>query len=311
MEAIAPDPSAIDALDETALLVVEGLTDADDEYLGWCRRAPCVVAATVESDGSSPSQVDLVVRAQEVDGIAARVAANPSASRALVDVLRIAECVADGPGLVVESFAYSLLLAGPEFTAWLGAEQARPAKRFEGGPVHVERIEGRLSVTMARPENRNAFGAGMRDALWEALSILDVDGSIDHVVISGAGPVFCSGGDLTEFGTSVDLARAHQIRTLRSVGAVIARHASKIEVRMRGACVGAGLELSAFAGHVVAEEGTTVRLPEIGMGLIPGAGGTVSLTRRIGRQRTALLALSGEEVPVTDPLVAGLVDEFA
>lgn len=78
---------------------------------------------------------------------------------------------------------------------------------------------------------------------------------------------------------------------------------------MKGACVGAGVEMSAFADRVVAARGTTVRLPEVAMGLIPGAGGTVSLTRRIGRQRTALLALLGDAVEIDSPIVLGLVDE--
>jgi enoyl-CoA hydratase/carnithine racemase len=73
--------------------------------------------------------------------------------------------------------------------------------------------------------------------------------------------------------------------------------------------VGAGIELAAFAGRVTATADTVIRLPEIGMGLIPGAGGTASLPARVGRERTAYLALSGAPLAATDALRWGLVDE--
>jgi len=70
------------------------------------------------------------------------------------------------------------------------------------------------------------------------------------------------------------------------------------------------VELPAFARRVVAAPGTTFRLPEVAMGTIPGAGGTVSLPRRVGRQRTLLLALSGIALPVEHALRWRLVDQM-
>ena len=67
--------------------------------------------------------------------------------------------------------------------------------------------------------------------------------------------------------------------------------------------------MAAFARTVVADPGTRIALPEVGLGLIPGAGGTVSVTRRIGRQRTAALALCGRELDAATALAWGLVDE--
>ena len=83
------------------------------------------------------------------------------------------------------------------------------------------------------------------------------------------------------------------------------------EARVHGPCAGAGIELAAFAGTVVAEAGTTFRLPEVGMGLIPGAGGTVSIPRRIGRWRTLYLALTGQPLDVATALAWGLADRRA
>jgi enoyl-CoA hydratase/carnithine racemase len=82
-----------------------------------------------------------------------------------------------------------------------------------------------------------------------------------------------------------------------------------MEAHLHGACMGAGIELAAFARRVVAAADAAIGLPEVTLGLIPGAGGTISLPRRIGRHRTALLALSGKNVDAATALEWGLVDE--
>jgi hypothetical protein len=116
------------------------------------------------------------------------------------------------------------------------------------------------------------------------------------VVLRGNGPSFCSGGDLAEFGTTPDVVTAMTVRIRQSAGPRIARLGTSVTARLHGACIGAGVELPAFASTVVADRGTRFQLPEIAMGLIPGAGGTVSIPRRIGRWRTAWLALTGHRI---------------
>jgi enoyl-CoA hydratase/carnithine racemase len=81
-------------------------------------------------------------------------------------------------------------------------------------------------------------------------------------------------------------------------------------VRLHGASMGAGIEVPALAGHVVAAAGTVISLPELGLGLVPGAGGTASIPRRIGRHRTAAMALSGARIDAATALAWGLVDEI-
>ena len=168
----------------------------------------------------------------------------------------------------------------------------------------------RLDLTLNRPERRNAFSAEMRDALFAGLDVARADGSLEEIVISGLGPDFCSGGDLTEFGSRPDLALAHTVRAHRSVGRAIASCAERVRFEVHGACIGAGIELPAFARQVVAKPGAYFQLPELAMGLIPGAGGTVSLPRRIGRQRTAYMALTGARIDTATALGWGLVDEI-
>jgi enoyl-CoA hydratase/carnithine racemase len=129
-------------------------------------------------------------------------------------------------------------------------------------------------------------------------------------VLRGAGPSFCSGGDLDEFGTAPDVSTAHLIRTSRSAGHRIDQLRDRITAEVHGACIGAGMELPGFAGRVIAAPDARFALPELAMGLIPGAGGTVSLPRRIGRWRTAWLALSGAQIDAGTALRWGLIDEI-
>ena len=153
--------------------------------------------------------------------------------------------------------------------------------------MRVEREGVCLHITLHRPGRHNAVDAALREHLVEALLVACADPSIERVVVDGAGPSFCSGGDLAEFGTLPDPATAHLVRLTRSPARLLAELAPRLEVRLHGACVGAGIEMAAFARRVVARPDTLISLPEIGLGLIPGAGGTVSLPRRIGRHRTA------------------------
>ena len=85
----------------------------------------------------------------------------------------------------------------------------------------------------------------------------------------------------------------------------------RIEARLHGACIGAGIELPAFAGKIIASRDAFFQLPEVGMGLIPGAGGTASILPRIGRQRLAHMALSGNRIDAETALDWGLVDAIA
>jgi enoyl-CoA hydratase/carnithine racemase len=148
----------------------------------------------------------------------------------------------------------------------------------------------------------------MRDALAEALGFALEHPDAPSVVLCGAGPAFSAGGDLDEFGRADDAGRAHLIRTLRSPAALVHALGDRITARLHGACVGAGIEVPAAAGRVTAAPGSFFRLPEVSMGLIPGAGGTASIPRRIGRHRAAWMAISGADVDLATALAWGLVD---
>lgn len=323
------DPAAVEhfgPLGEEALLAIELDLGAGPESVSAERRnaalqqlgaLPCpslgIAAEPSELDPARAElagHLDLLVASRaECEQVAACVARQPLAATALVQLLRLSAGRPVADALVAESLVYSTLQAGPGFAAWLagrGAPSARAAER--GAPLRVVRRGPCLELCLARPEKRNAFSASLRDALCEALQIAVADASVEEVLLSGEGPDFCSGGDLDEFGSLPDPATAHAIRTTRSPARLLAACAGRAHVRVHGACVGAGVELPAFASRVVAREDARFWLPELSMGLVPGAGGTVSLPRRIGRQRTAWLALTGEPVDAATARSWGLVD---
>jgi enoyl-CoA hydratase/carnithine racemase len=235
---------------------------------------------------------------------------SPIATVTLMQVLRAGSAESIERDLFVESLAYSALQAGVEHLSWLGSKPTgRDHGAQIGSPVVLERDGAVLTITLNRPQVRNAFDVGVRDGLQEALELVALDPSIESARLLGAGSDFCSGGDLDEFGTGPGPTASHLIRTTRSPAFLLSRVASRVTVEIHGACVGAGIEIAALAGRVVATTDTRVRLPEVGMGLIPGAGGTASLPRRIGRHRTAWLGLGGGWLDAATAFAWGLVDE--
>ena len=147
----------------------------------------------------------------------------------------------------------------------------------------------------------------MRDAPASALTVAACDPTC-QVVLRGLGPDFCAGGDLDEFGSRPDPAIAHVTRLTRSPARLMHLVAARTTAYVHGSCLGAGVELPAFAGRVIAAEGARFGLPEVTLGLVPGSGGTASLPRRIGRWRTAYLALAGHVADSDEALRWGLVD---
>jgi enoyl-CoA hydratase/carnithine racemase len=270
------------------------LTDTDSED----RR--CVTVASVQD---------------ALAGLTERCRRWPQAAAVCDDVLRSVS--PDGPtrpGVITESLAYSTLQSGPEFARWL-AERGPAHLPDIPDPVQAERDDDTLYVRFNRPQRHNAFSTDARAALLEALEVARLDPSISEVVLSGNGPSFCSGGDLAEFGTFADPASAHLARTRHSPALVLdeltARLGRACRAEVHGQVLGSGLEMAAFCGWVRAHPDAVFGLPELSLGLIPGAGGTMSITRRIGRWRTAYLVLSGERIDAATALRWGLVDEVA
>jgi enoyl-CoA hydratase len=271
----------------------------------------CVVVGL--GTGATPLAALCDLRVDEpgqLEAVAATVAAQPIAATSLALLLRGGSKRSIPQGLIAESAVYSLLQAGPEFAQWRASRPRRAPRPEPADVVRVERHGACLRVILSRPAVHNAFNVHLRDQLLDALRIAQADTSIERVLLTGDGPSFCSGGDLDEFGSFSDPASAHLVRLTRSAGSIVASLGSRVETYLHGACMGAGIEIPAFGARVVAHPAARIALPELSLGLIPGAGGTVSLPRRIGRQRTAYLALSGATIDADTAVRWGLVDDI-
>ncbi len=300
--------SADDLLDPTGVVVVLA---PDGTGPGALVEGMAALAAVVVGPRPLAAAVDVVPESEaDVRAVTATVEAHPLASTALAMLLRRSEERSVPDGLLAESAVYSTLQGGPEFAVWRADHPPRDLPSEEGPVVLCEREGPRLEVRLNRPERRNALSARMREELLDALSVAALDDTVAEVHLRGEGPSFSSGGDLDEFGTFPDPATAHLVRVARSAGAAIHALCDRVVAHLHGACIGSGIELPAFAGRVLATPDTTIALPEIDFGLVPGAGGTVSLPRRIGRHRTALLALAGRRLDAPTALAWGLVDEL-
>ena len=172
--------------------------------------------------------------------------------------------------------------------------------------VHGATFPSALSIAY-----RFDVGRSWRDALCDALAFAADHPDRPPVELSGAGAAFSAGGDLDEFGQAGDVGLSHLIRSLRSPAALTHRLGDRITARLHGACVGAGIEVPAAAARVTAAPGAFFRLPEVSMALIPGAGGTASIPRRIGRHRAAWMAICGPDIDLRTALAWGLVDAEA
>ncbi len=289
------------------------------EQLGqWLTGQPKIVIgfSTAQANGLELFADVIASNPAELNRIVDQINANPVSSTVLIQVLRTTQNMPIQHALTVESLAFSTLQSGAEFESWLGQyRKAHPQSDSSHQPdespaVLLSRQSDVLKVTLNRPDNQNAFSAEMRDALFEAFQLVTLDETITRAMISANGPCFCTGGDLKEFGHYNNAAEAHLIRTMRLPSRLVADAPHRFEFHLHRACIGSGIEIPAFASRVTATTKTYFQLPEISMGLIPGAGGCISIPRRIGSQRTAYLALSGKRINASTALAWGLIDSI-
>ena len=271
---------------------------------------PVIAIAPQNTDKAIIDSVDVVVSShKEAQGLLDNILQCPLTAMTLVQLLRHNEKLGTQDGLLAESLAYATLQTGKEFKNYLAkrAEPHQPPANPEP-PVLVQRQQDTLILSINRPEQHNAYSTEVRDALFEGLVLQAEDDSIRKTIIRGNGSSFCTGGALHEFGEVEDVAMAHAIRSTRNVGRLIASISNKVECHLHRACIGSGIELPAFADRIIAAPNTFFQLPEITMGLIPGAGGTVSILKRIGRQRMSYWALSAKRIKAATALEWGLID---
>ncbi|MCE2878403.1 MAG: enoyl-CoA hydratase/isomerase family protein [Comamonadaceae bacterium] len=180
-----------------------------------------------------------------------------------------------------------------------------------GEPVLMTLREKVAQVTLNRPEVGNAFNDAVRQGLPDLLEQLDRDPQCAVIVLHGAGERgFCVGADIKEsrlIGTSVQERR----RLLDNAWIDrVARISKPVIGALHGYCLGGGLELALACDIRMAARGTVFGLPETGLGLIPGGGGTQRLPRLVGLGRALDMMLSGDRVDAEQALAMGLVSRL-
>ena len=161
-------------------------------------------------------------------------------------------------------------------------------------------------VRINRPEKRNALSVALRQELVAALQQLDEDAEVRAIVLAGGEKIFAAGADLHEIAnaSAIDMV----LRATTRMWSAIARLGTPMVAAVRGIAFGGGFELALHADLIVAGESTRFGLPEIKVGLMPGAGGTQRLLRLLGRQRTLMLLLTGDALTAPEALAAGIVN---
>jgi 3-hydroxyacyl-CoA dehydrogenase len=193
---------------------------------------------------------------------------------------------------------------GEEHDVSSNTTQADGASREAKGLVRLEREDSVLVAVIENPPV-NAGSWGVRKGLVEAMDIAARDDSIEVVVVIGSGKTFISGSDIREFGKPL------QEPLLPQVIASIEQCRKPVVAAIHGAALGGGYEVALGCDYRIADVTATVGLPEVRLGIIPGAGGTQRLPRLTGMSIAIGLITSGRRVPAPEAERLGMIDAVA
>ena len=174
--------------------------------------------------------------------------------------------------------------------------------------ILVDVDAGVATISINRPDKRNALNSQVRSEVVAALDALRGDDSVRVVVFTGAGEkAFVAGADIGEFAQRTPLEQ-REAMTGRRVFDEIAAFPKPTIAMINGFCLGGGCELALACDVRVASDAARLGQPEINLGIIPGGGGTQRLPRVVGTGQAMRLILSGEIVDAAEALRIGLVD---
>lgn len=172
-----------------------------------------------------------------------------------------------------------------------------------------EKKNGVAWVTLNRPKARNAFCIQMRDDLFEILGAIELDDEVRVVIFRGAGDkAFCAGADLREFLTAPQPVRARKVRFERDVWGRLLNLPQPAIAALHGYVLGSGIEIALCCDIRLASPDARFGMPEMGLGIIPAAGGTQTLPRIIGRARALEMLLTNRWVTAEEAFQFQLVN---
>jgi 2-oxoglutaroyl-CoA hydrolase len=176
---------------------------------------------------------------------------------------------------------------------------------YEGFRLERDDASGVATITLDVPGKLNRLPLPARDQLGHLFAELGTDESVRFVVLTGAGEAFTAGGDIAAF---LEADPEHLSRLAWNVAAP-ERCPKPVIAKLRGYCLGVGLELALACDFRIAADDVQLGLPEVGLGMIPGSGGTQRLARMIGLGRAKDAVMRRRRIAATDALAWGLVSE--
>jgi 3-hydroxyacyl-CoA dehydrogenase len=171
--------------------------------------------------------------------------------------------------------------------------------------THYER-RGQVAVLQIDNPPINGLGHATRKALLDGLERALDDAAVKAIVITGTDRVFSGGADIREFNTPAALAEPNLLQLIDAVE----RSPKPVIAAINGVCMGGGLELSLGCNYRVATPDAVLGLPEVKIGLLPGAGGTQRLPRAVGAELGLRMIVSGDPIPAAEALRHGLVERI-
>ncbi|KAA0912656.1 3-hydroxyacyl-CoA dehydrogenase [Aquicoccus porphyridii] len=165
--------------------------------------------------------------------------------------------------------------------------------------------DGEIAVVTVENPPVNALGAAVRQGLYKAMEEIDADDAIKAAIIIGSGRTFPAGADIREFG------QPPQPPGLSEVCTRIEDATKPVIAAIHGTALGGGLEISLGCHYRIADPKGRVGLPEVLIGVLPGAGGTIRLPRVAGIAAALDIMISGRQVGAKEALSLGILDRLA
>lgn len=176
--------------------------------------------------------------------------------------------------------------------------------------IIYEKRDGIAYITLNRPKALNAVNIKMRDELYQVLPAIDDDPEVMLAILTGAGDRgFSAGADVTEFGTVPSQAIGRQVRWERDLWGQFLSVSKPLIVAIHGFALGAGVEMSMCCDIRIASEDARFGLPEVGIGMVPTAGGSQTMPRLVPLGMALAPILTGEIINATEALRIGLVHQ--
>lgn len=176
--------------------------------------------------------------------------------------------------------------------------------------IIYEKLDGKGYITLNRPKVLNVYNIRMRDELYEALQAIRDDPEVQVGILKAAGErAFCAGADLSEFLTALSPVIARQVRFERDVWGLFLDIRKPLIAALHGYVLGSGIEMALCCDIRIASEDTQFGVPEMGLGIIPAAGGSQTLPRVVNRGYALEMLLSGRYVKADEARKMGLVNQ--